>query len=123
MNTKIEWLLGLVLLQLLLVVLVLFSDSFQEEENPRFSSLDEGLVAFFEIADQDSSVKIERGDTQWQVDGYPADADKINSTLKKIPNYTRSGPWLTPFPVLDDLRLGKTRFKGNYPFMTKRNPF
>ena len=56
MNTKIEWLLGLVLLQLLLVVLVLFSDSFQEEENPRFSSLDESLVAFFEIADQDSSV-------------------------------------------------------------------
>ena len=63
MNTKIEWLLGLVLLQLLLVVLVLFSDSFQEEENPRFSSVDESLVAFFEIADQDSSVKIERGDT------------------------------------------------------------
>ena len=62
MNTKIEWLLGLVLLQLLLVVLVLFSDSFQEEENPRFSTLDESLVAFFEIADQDSSVKIERGE-------------------------------------------------------------
>ena len=58
MNTKIEWLLGLVLLQLLLVVLVLFSDSFQEEENPRFSSLDESLVAFFEIADQDSSVTV-----------------------------------------------------------------
>ena len=49
---------GLVLLQLLLVVLVLFSDSFQVEENPRFSTLDESLVAFFEIADQDTSVKV-----------------------------------------------------------------
>ena len=122
MNTKIEWLLGLVLLQLLLVVLILFSDSFQEEENPRFSSLDESLVAFFEIADQDSSVKIERGDTQWQVDGYPADADKINSTLKKISELNAQWPIADSVTVLDDLRLGKTRF-GNYPFMTKRNPF
>ena len=116
MNTKIEWLLGLVLLQLLLVVLVLFSDSFQEEENPRFSTLDESLVAFFEIADQDSSVKIERGDTQWQVDGYPADADKINSTLKKISELNAQWPIADTVTSAGRFEVGEDSFQRKLSF-------
>ena len=116
MNTKIEWLLGLVLLQLLLVVLVLFSDSFQEEENPRFSTLDESLVAFFEIADQDTSVKIERGDTQWQVDGYPADAGKINSTLKKISELNAQWPVADTVTSAGRFEVGEDSFQRKLSF-------
>ena len=116
MNTKIEWLIGLVLLQLLLVILVLFSGSFQKEENPRFSSVDESLVAFFEIADQDSSVKIERGDTQWQVDGYPADADKINSTLNKISELNAQLPIADTVTSAGRFEVGEDSFQRKLSF-------
>ena len=119
MNSKIEWLIGLVLLQLLLVVLVIFSDSFREEENPRFSNLDESLVEFFEISDRDSLIKIERGETQWQIDGYSADADKINSALKKISELDAQWPIADTAISAERFEVGEDSFQRKLSFYGK----
>ena len=84
MNSRIEWLLGLALAQLVLIGLVVFSGALTEDDNAGFSVLEENQIEALVVSDQDSAIRIERGDAQWSVDGYLGDADKISGVVEKV---------------------------------------
>ena len=84
MNSRIEWLLGLALAQLVLIGLVVFSGALTEDDNTGFSVLEENQIEALVVSDQDSAIRIERGDAQWSVEGYLGDADKISGVVEKV---------------------------------------
>ena len=84
MNSKIEWLLGLAVAQLVLIGLVIFSGALADDDNSSFSILEENQIQALEVSDQDSALRIERGDAQWSVEGYLGDADKISDVIEKV---------------------------------------
>ena len=81
MNSKIEWLIGIALAQLVLIAGVLFFESSSTDEKSAFSGLEEARVHAMEVSDLDTSIRIERGETQWSVGGLLADATKIKDLL------------------------------------------
>jgi len=91
MNSKIEWLIGIALAQLVLIAGVLFFESSSTDEKSAFSGLEEARVHAMEVSDLDTSIRIERGETQWSVGGLLADATKIKDLLDKI--ITLDGSW------------------------------
>lgn len=119
MNSKIEWLLGLVLAQLALVGVILFSGSLAQNESPTFSDLKENQIKAIVVSDLESEVRIEKGEAQWSVDDYLGDADKITGIVEKILALDAAWPVANSvsaaerFEVATDKYQRKLSFYGN----------
>lgn len=95
MSRRIPLLLGLLGVQALLAVLVLLGSSGTDTARP-FLELDGGAVTGVTIGDPDGAVvTVTRTDDGWQIDGLPANGDKIEEVIEALTSSAASWPVAT----------------------------
>ncbi len=95
MNSKIGLLAGLLVVQLVLVGVAWFAGR-GEEASEAFLDLDPAAVTGLTISGSaDESVALTRVSDGWQVDGLPADADKITGVIDKLAGGAANWPVAT----------------------------
>lgn len=108
MNSKINILAAVLVVQLLLVGTSLIADGGADGDDAHFLQFDAAVVTQLQVTEGDNSVALTRGADGWSVDGYPADADKVKGVLDKFADMRAAWPVATTsaaaerFEVTDD---------------------
>lgn len=91
MNSRIGLLFAIAAVQIVLIAAFWFGGAGDSSEAGKLFDFEPDQVASVEVESSDSQVLLTRTESGWEVDGTPADAEKITSILDKLA--TLGAPW------------------------------
>ncbi len=95
MNSKIGWLIGIVILQLVVIGVLWFGGDSSERDARQLLDFATDEVQSLVVTDGENTVEVDRDADGWRVGEWPADSDKVIEMLDKLS--ALDAPW----PVAD----------------------